>query len=497
MIAFLTLLAVLVIFISLAFFSASMTGWGLAVVLAVFFMASQVPISDQTLLLIGGALGLVFAVLGIPIIRRKAISAPLFRAFCHALPLPLAVSDHDLGKKGWEAGLFNGHPNWKQWLALPKYGLSQVEQDFLNQETTQLCSLWADDQHVEQAQAFLKAQGFLALTAPEASGGRGFSAQAHSAVVSKIASCCGAAARGWDEKAAYLYAARCLGGMKHQAKVVSTLDGNDNARARVAALTYLVDSAQQMTTLAIDHGEMTEVVVAMMQSHANELASCVLHDVRNMQSSSQPVCFEGLATDFSAQQVFKQGVLRLHPYLFKEISAAQYSNPERALLKFDAALRDHIRFTLSNAARSWVFGVTGGFGLIVPGGDQTTRYYQRLTRFSAAFALCTDLILLRVRNTRPQHQALLMRLGEIAGLLYLAAATLKRFEDENRPKTDLPLLAWAMQYCLYRIQQTFAALLNNLPHGMTRWLLKQLIFPLGKKLQPPADVLAQQVVRTF
>lgn len=495
MIAFLTLLAVLLIFISLAFFSASMTGWGLAVVLAVFFMASQVPISDQTLLLIGGALGFIFAVLGIPIIRRKTISAPLFRIFCHALPLPLAVSDHDLGKNGWEAGLFNGHPNWKKWLALPKYGLSQLERDFLNQETTQLCSLWADDKDAAQAQTFLKEQGFLALSAPEASGGRAFSAQAHSAVVSKIASCCGAATGIWDEKSPYLYAARCLGEMQRQVKVVSTLDGNDNARTRVAALTYLIDSAQQMTTLAIDQGEMTEVMVAMMQNHANELASCVLHDVRNMQP--QPVRLEGLATNCDAQQVFKQGVLRLHPYLFKEISAAQYTNPEWALLKFDAALRDHIRFTLSNAARSWVFGMTGGFALIVPGGDQTTRYYQRLTRFSAAFALCTDLILLRVRNTRPQHQALLMRLGEISGLLYLAAATLKRFEDENRPKSDLPILAWAMQYCLYRIQQTFAALLNNLPHGMTRWLLKQLVFPMGKTLQPPADALAQQVVRTF
>ncbi len=45
------------------------------------------------------------------------------------------------------------------------------------------------------------------------------------------------------------------------------------------------------------------------------------------------------------------------------------------------------------------------------------------------------------------------RLGDILSHLYLASATLKRYEDEGRQKADLPLVKWAVEDCLYQSEK--------------------------------------------
>ena len=39
--------------------------------------------------------------------------------------------------------------------------------------------------------------------------------------------------------------------------------------------------------------------------------------------------------------------------------------------------------------------------------------------------------------------------------MYLASATLKRFESEGRHGADAPLMHWAIWDCMFRIQQAF------------------------------------------
>jgi acyl-CoA dehydrogenase len=85
------------------------------------------------------------------------------------------------------------------------------------------------------------------------------------------------------------------------------------------------------------------------------------------------------------------------------------------------------------------------------------------------------------------------RLGDVLSHLYLASACLKRFNDEGRKKSDLPLLKWAVEDSLFSIQQAIDELLNNFPN---RWLarsLRLIIFPLGTWLPRPSDNLAHQI----
>jgi acyl-CoA dehydrogenase len=179
--------------------------------------------------------------------------------------------------------------------------------------------------------------------------------------------------------------------------------------------------------------------------------------------------------------------------VLKEIKAAHDPDKKNALLNFDEALWGHISFSMSNAARALVFGLTGGRGIDVPTDAPTRRYYQQLTRYSSAFAFAADVAMLILGGSLKRREKISARLGDVLSNMYLCSATLKRFEDDGRPDADLPLLHWAMQDALYRIQEAFDGVLQNFPNRMAAWLLRRLIFPLGKCMMPPSDVLGHQV----
>ena len=174
--------------------------------------------------------------------------------------------------------------------------------------------------------------------------------------------------------------------------------------------------------------------------------------------------------------------------------AAYYESRKTDFFKrVDDALFGHISFALGNAARSLVFGLTNGRGIPAPPGGVTRRYYQQMTRFSAAFALSADVAMAVLGGSLKRHEKISGRLGDVLSMLYLCSATLKRFEDDGRPAEDLPLLHWAMQDALYKIQQAFSGVIQNFPNSLVRGLLCGLIFPLGKHLSPPSDHLGHEI----
>jgi acyl-CoA dehydrogenase len=148
---------------------------------------------------------------------------------------------------------------------------------------------------------------------------------------------------------------------------------------------------------------------------------------------------------------------------------------------------------MSNAARSFVFGLSGGRGIPVPKGVACRRYYQQLTRFSTAFALSADVAMAVLGGTLKRREKISGRLADVLSLLYLGSATMKRFADDGRPVEDLPLVHWAMQDALYQIQQAFVGMIQNFPNPLLRGVLSGLIFPTGKNLLPPSDQLGHEV----
>ena len=119
--------------------------------------------------------------------------------------------------------------------------------------------------------------------------------------------------------------------------------------------------------------------------------------------------------------VFGQGAIRCHPYVLKEIAATREADAEKASIEFDAALFGHLRFAVSNLARTLVMGLTGSHFVGVPPTwrPETRRYYQQLTRFSAALAFLADVSMGTLGGALKRKEKLSARLGDILSLMYL------------------------------------------------------------------------------
>jgi len=195
--------------------------------------------------------------------------------------------------------------------------------------------------------------------------------------------------------------------------------------------------------------------------------------------------------------VFGQGAIRCHPYVLKEMRATQHADGHEAVVAFDDALVGHVRFAIRNLARAFVMGLTGSHFVRVPADvdPDTTRYYQQLTRFSAALAFLADVSMGVLGGELKRKEKLSARLGDILSCLYLCSATLKRFEDEGRQSADAPLMHWALWDAMFRAQNAFEGVLSNFPNAAIAALLRMIVFPLGRPYVVPSDALGHDVAK--
>jgi acyl-CoA dehydrogenase len=191
--------------------------------------------------------------------------------------------------------------------------------------------------------------------------------------------------------------------------------------------------------------------------------------------------------------VFGQGAIRCHPYVLKEMNAARAGD----LKSFDAALFGHIRHVFSNETRAFLMAITGSrFVSVSPkASPRTRRYYRQLTRISAALAYAADVSMLMLGGSLKRRERISARLGDVLSMLYLASATLKRFEDEGRQEADLPLLDWSLQDSLFRAAEALHGVLANYPVRLVGSFLRLVTFPLGRHFAPPSDALGHEVAR--
>ncbi|GKS68769.1 acyl-CoA dehydrogenase [Nitrosomonas sp. PY1] len=298
---------------------------------------------------------------------------------------------------------------------------------------------------------------------------------------------------------------------------IGYFEGVEEALARIGGNTYMMDAARVMTVSSIDLGEKPSVASAIVKYHLTERGRQAVSDAmdihggkgicigprnyigRTYQQVPVSITVEGANILTRSMIIFGQGAMRCHPFLLKEVHAAYDSDLQRALMDFDAALVGHAKFTMRNTANSLIYGLFGRYlESTAPSNcsPETVVYYRKLTHFSASFACISDIALMRLGGSLKRRERLSARLGDILSLLYLCSATLKRFEDDSCPDSDLPLLHWSMQDALYQIQRAFDEFLTNFPVPIVFvWMLKALVFPVGKRCRLPSDELSHQVAR--
>jgi acyl-CoA dehydrogenase len=293
---------------------------------------------------------------------------------------------------------------------------------------------------------------------------------------------------------------------------IGRFEGVEEALTRIGANTYLSDAARVFTAGAIDQGEKPSVVSAIVKYHVTERARQTVNDGmdviggkgiclgpqnflgRAYQQIPVGITVEGANILTRSLILFGQGAIRCHPYVLKEMHSAQDNDLEA----FDEALWGHVGYTMQNAARALVMGLTGSHFVKVPAGvaPETRRYYQQLTRYSAAFAFLSDISMGTMGGALKRKEKLSARLGDILSLMYLVSATLKRYEAEGRNAADAPLMHWAVWDAMFKAQNAFEGTIANFPNRLFAAILRRLVvFPLGRPYVVPSDQLGHEVAR--
>ena len=298
---------------------------------------------------------------------------------------------------------------------------------------------------------------------------------------------------------------------------IGKFEGVEEPLARIAGFTYLADAARTMAAGAIDLGEKPTVLSAILKYHNTEAMRTIVNDGMDVlggkgiclgpknflgrvyQSTPVAITVEGANILTRCMIIFGQGAFRCHPYVLDEISAASNPDPKEGLAEFDRALARHIAYTTRNMIRSLLLGAGLARFLSTPQKENSVRsvdrYYQQLSRMSAAFTVLSDVSMLLLGAKLKRMEKLSARLGDCLSYLYYGSAALKHFEDAGRPQEELPLLEWSLQWCLYRIQSAMVALMQNYPQPLIGKLLKMWIFPTGARFRHPCDELGRSVAK--
>ena len=288
---------------------------------------------------------------------------------------------------------------------------------------------------------------------------------------------------------------------------IGKFEAVEEALARIAGYTYMMDAARTLTARAVDLGEKPSVASAIVKYQLTEHMRRVVNDAMDIQGGAGiclgprnfmgrvyqalpiSITVEGANLLTRALIIYGQGAVRCHPFVLKEMQAVADADKSRAVKVFDEALFGHLRYTLSNAARAFWLGATDARLVRVPVDGPARRYAQRLTRLSNAFALISDMAMLTLGGALKRKEKISGRFADVLSFMYLASAVIKRYEDDGRPVEDIPLLRFACDYCLHEAEKTLVVILKNFPNRFVAWLMGGLVFPAGRRYIVPSDAM--------
>lgn len=277
---------------------------------------------------------------------------------------------------------------------------------------------------------------------------------------------------------------------------IGEFEGVQLPLAQIGGLTYLCDALRLLTLEGVDRGLRPAVASAIAKYHSTELARKIvglamdIHGGRAIQKGPRNylsnlymalpiyITVEGANILTRSLIIYGQGALRCHPYVQHEIQAAMQND----LKKFDQNILKHLG-RLSACAFMALF-----FKLL-----PKTSYPSSLKRLSVLFELLSDLTMAVLGKKLKIKESTSGRLGDMLSYLYMALAVLKYFKSHDKPKSELLLMRWSLDYCLSMFSQSAGELCKNYP---IRWLGKVFSFLwLPRCYHSPSDTLSIELAK--
>ena len=292
---------------------------------------------------------------------------------------------------------------------------------------------------------------------------------------------------------------------------IGQMEGVEEMLGRIGGNAYLMDAVTSFSTAGVDLGQKPSVISAICKYHLTEKMRQVVNDSMDVHGG-KGIClgptnylgraYQGVPISITVEganiltrnmMIFGQGAMRCHPYVLKELYAAQIEDKQEQLESFDEAVFGHIGFAVSNTVRSLWFTLTRNYLSATPFKDETSTYYRSLQGYSSNLAILTDVSMGVLGGSLKRRERLSARLGDVLSYLYLASATLKRYDEQGRIKEDLPFLHWAMQDCLHKIDIAIDDFIRNFPSLPVAAFLRVIVQPYGKVNDKPSDYIEHTI----
>jgi acyl-CoA dehydrogenase len=266
---------------------------------------------------------------------------------------------------------------------------------------------------------------------------------------------------------------------------IGKFEGIVEPLVRITGIIYLLEAARKYTLGALDKGIKPPVVTAIIKHYSTELSRRAMGDAMDIFGGAAIVCgprnllahayfsapigltVEGANILTRTMIIFGQGVMRAHPFAYRELTAIT----DNDLGQFDNYFWQHVGHVVRNAFRCVLLSISRGRFAMVPGDRHSRRYYRKLAWSSASFALLADIAMTSLGGRLKFAEKLAGRFADILAWMYLGTAVLRRYEAEGQKKEDLPMLHWAMQFAFAQMQSAFEPIYQNLPLPMFGFLL--------------------------
>lgn len=294
---------------------------------------------------------------------------------------------------------------------------------------------------------------------------------------------------------------------------IGKFEGIEEPMARIGGYTYLLEAARRYTTGGLDQGAKPAVVTAIAKYNFTEMGREIVNDAmdivggagisrgpRNIFSSTyqaMPIAItvEGANILTRTLMIFGQGAIRCHPYAYNEIEALMNKDAKA----FDDNFWAHIGHVGRNKARAFMLSLTRGYIAATPISGPSAKYIRRLNWASASFAFFADIAMGSYGGGLKMKEKIAGRYADILSFMYLGAAVIKRFEAEGRKEDDRAFFEWSMEFSLYKIQEAFDGILQEIKVPGLSWLMRLIglwsrMNPIGTK---PSDELGHKVAQAM
>ena len=294
---------------------------------------------------------------------------------------------------------------------------------------------------------------------------------------------------------------------------IGRFEGIQEVLARIGGFAYLMDAARIYTVGALDQGASPAVVTAIVKYNLTELSRKAVNDAMDIMAGngismgprntiggiymSSPIAItvEGANILTRTLIIFGQGAIRCHPWAYRQVKAIQ----SRDVKAFDYAFWSHVGHVVRNAFRMVLLGASRGYLAGASGvRGPAARYVRRMKWVSAAFAFWADVAMITLGGKLKRKEMITGRFADILSWMYLATATIWRYETDGRIEKDRAYFHWSMDYAMARIQAAFEGLFANMKVPGFTWFIRgpvMLVARMNSMGRAPSDKLSSKVAR--